>query len=72
MTYACNFFACIIDIWQVLGQNLMIYCICSTIIIITIALLSILSEDEWGDLECLYEACQAAITDGSLFGNIMV
>jgi len=29
--------------------------------------LSILSEDEWWDLECLYEACQAAITDGGLF-----
>jgi len=29
--------------------------------------LSILSEDEWGELECLYKACQAAITDGGLF-----
>jgi len=28
---------------------------------------SILSEDEWGDLECRYKACQAAITDGGLF-----
>jgi len=26
--------------------------------------LSILSEDEWGDLEDLYKACQAAITGG--------
>jgi len=26
-----------------------------------------LSEDEWEDLECLYKACQAAITDGGLF-----
>jgi len=24
-------------------------------------------EDQWGDLECLHKACQAAITDGSLF-----
>jgi len=24
-------------------------------------------EDQWGDLECLYKACQAAITDGGLF-----
>jgi len=32
------------------------------IIIIIIAPLSILSEDEWGDLECLHKACQAAIT----------
>jgi len=37
------------------------------IIIIIIAPLNILSEDEWGDLECLYKACQAAITDGGLF-----
>jgi len=26
-----------------------------------------LREDEWGNLECLYKACQAAITDGGLF-----
>jgi len=32
-----------------------------------IAPLSILSEDEWGDLECLYKARQAAITDGGVF-----
>jgi len=37
------------------------------IIIIIIAPLRILSEDEWGDLECLYKACQSAITDGGLF-----
>jgi len=37
-----------------------------TIIIIIIAPLSILSEDEWGDLECMYKACQVAITDGGL------
>jgi len=36
------------------------------IIIIIITPLSILS-DEWGDLECLYKACQAAITNGDLF-----
>jgi len=35
------------------------------LIIIIIAPLSILSEDEWGDLE--YKACQSAITDGGLF-----
>jgi len=29
--------------------------------------LSILNEDDWGDLECLYKPCQAAITDGGLF-----
>ena len=27
----------------------------------------ILNKDERGDLECLYEACQAAITEGGLF-----
>jgi len=32
-----------------------------------IAPLSILSEDEWGDLECLHKARQAATTDGGLF-----
>ena len=25
--------------------------------------MNVLNEDEWGDLECLYNACQAAITD---------
>jgi len=25
------------------------------------------SEDQCGDLECLYKACQAAVTDGGLF-----
>jgi len=35
----------------------------------TIVPLSILSEDEWGDLECLYKACQAVITDGGLFAD---
>jgi len=24
-------------------------------------------ENQWGDLECLHKACQAAITDGGLF-----
>jgi len=37
------------------------------IILIIIARLSLLSEDEWGDLEWLYKACQTAITDGGLF-----
>jgi len=41
-------------------------------IIIIIALLTIMSEDQWGDLECLYTACQAAITDGGLFTHIGV
>jgi len=37
------------------------------IIIIVIAPLSMLSEDKWGYLECLYKARQSAITDGGLF-----
>jgi len=41
------------------------------IIIIIISPLSILSEDEWGDLECLYlytgTLNQAVTTDGGLF-----
>jgi len=37
------------------------------LIIIIIAPLTIVSEDQWGDLECLYKACQAAITDRGLF-----
>jgi len=36
-------------------------------IIIIIATLSILNEDEWEDSGCLYKACQSAITDGGLF-----
>jgi len=32
-----------------------------------IAPLTIVSEDQWGDLECLHKACQAAITEGGLF-----
>jgi len=32
--------------------------------IIIIALLTIVSEDQWGDLACLYKARQAARTDG--------
>jgi len=34
------------------------------IIIIIIAPLTIVTDDQWGDLECLYKACQAARTDG--------
>jgi len=39
--------------------------------------MSILSEDEWRDLECLYLeciqiACQAFITDGGLFTDTSV
>jgi len=37
------------------------------IIIIIIAPLTIVIEDQWGDLECLYKACHAARTDGDLF-----
>jgi len=37
------------------------------IIVIIIAPKSIVNEDEWGDLECLYKSCQAAITVGGLF-----
>jgi len=29
--------------------------------------MTIVSEDQWEDLECLYKACQAARTDGVLF-----
>jgi len=28
--------------------------------------------DEWGDLKCLYKACQAAITDGGLFTDTVI
>jgi len=37
------------------------------IIIIIIAPLTIVSDNPWGDLECMYKACQAARTDGGLF-----
>jgi len=37
------------------------------IIIIIIAPLTIVSEDQWGDLECLCKACQANRTDEGLF-----
>jgi len=26
-----------------------------------------MSEDEWGDLECLHQTCQSAVNDGGLF-----
>jgi len=29
--------------------------------------ITIVSEDQWGDLKCLNKACQAARTDGGLF-----
>jgi len=29
--------------------------------------MEIMNEEEWGDLECLYKVCQAAISDGTLF-----
>jgi len=44
----------------------------SSVIIIIIAPLTIVKEDQWGDLECLHKACQAAITDGGLFTDIGV
>jgi len=31
-----------------------------------------LSDDQWGDLECLYKACQAARIDGGLFTDTSV
>jgi len=37
------------------------------IIIIIIAPLIVVSGDQWGDLECLYKACQVTRTDGGLF-----
>jgi len=36
-------------------------------IVIIIAPQTIVSEDQWEDLECMYKACQAARTDGGLF-----
>jgi len=36
-------------------------------IIIIIAPLTIVSEDQWGVLECMSKACQEARTDGGLF-----
>jgi len=35
--------------------------------IIIIAPLTIVEEDQGGDLECLHKACPSAITDGGLF-----
>jgi len=40
---------------------------CEVIIIIIIAPLTIVSDDQWGDIECLYKACQAARFGGGLF-----
>ena len=37
------------------------------IIIISPIRMNVVNEDERGDLESLYKACQAAITDGGLF-----
>jgi len=31
-----------------------------------------LSNDQWGDLECLCKACQAARTDGGLFTDTIL
>ena len=30
------------------------------------------NENEWGDLECLYKACQAAITEGGFFTDTIM
>jgi len=46
---------------------LLFYLIIIIIIIIIIASLTIVSENQRGDLECLYKACQSAITKGGLF-----
>jgi len=50
------------------------FCVCvelsvrrDKIIIIIIAPLTIVKEDQWGYLECLHKACQAAIFDGGSF-----
>ena len=29
--------------------------------------MNVVYEDEWGDYECPYKACQAALTNGGLF-----
>jgi len=42
--------------------------LCKCLMLIIIATTSIVTEDEWGDSECLmYKACQLAITDEGLF-----
>jgi len=40
--------------------------LCIELIIIIIAPLTIVSEDQWGELQCLHKACQTARTDGGL------
>jgi hypothetical protein len=30
------------------------------------------NKDEWGDLECLFKACQTDITDGGLFTDTSI
>jgi len=39
----------------------------TAIIIKIIAPLTIVSEDQWEDFECMYKACLAARTDGGLY-----
>ena len=34
-------------------------------------MMNVLNKDEWGDLEYLYKACQAALTDGGLFTDTL-
>jgi len=41
------------------------------IIIIIIAPLTLVKEDQWGDLECLHKACQAAITDMEAYSQTL-
>jgi len=54
-----------LDIMMMMMMMMMMIII--IIIIIIIAPLTILSENQWGDLEYLYKACQAAMTEGGLF-----
>jgi len=49
--------------WSYISYGSKVY----LLLIIIIASLTIVSEDQWGDLECLYKVCQAAITVGGLF-----
>jgi len=49
-----------VDLYHILDEPL---------VIIIIAQLNILNKDEWGDLECLYQACQANKNDGGLVAD---
>jgi len=45
--------------------------ICNIIVIMIILIvpLTIVKEDQWGDLDCKHKACQAAVTDRGLFAD---